>query len=913
MAKGIQASFTGGELASSLHARVDLTKYETGLATCFNTFIQAHGGASNRPGTQFICEVKDSSKVVRLMPFSFSTEQTYILIASDYNMRFIKDEGQILEATKTITGATQANPCVITASSHGFSNGEEVYIAGIVGMTELNGRNFKVAGVTTHTFQLQTMAGVNLNSSALTAYSSAGTASRVYTITTAYPEGVLFDLRKAQSADVMTFCHPSYAVRDLTRTGHTAWTFSEVSFSPTQTHPTALAATADTTGSVTDRYTVTAYNEEDGEESLAGVGPTKAISGITQANPAVVTTATHGFVDYDMIHIESVVGMTELNGRRFVINQLSSTTFELTGVDSSGYTAYSSGGTAALAFVELTNSASTRDNTITWTAASGADKYNVYRSVNGIFGFIGSAESVTFTDNNKTPDETDTPPRERNPFRGSGNWPSTVSYFEQRKVYANTTSKPQTIWFSQSANFDNMTFSSPRKDDDSITRTIAAREVNECRHLVPLTDLIVLTSGGEWRVSAGQNEVITPTSVIVKPQEFRGASKVEPIVVGNTVLYVQEQGSTVRDLGYKLESDGYTGTDVSILANHLFYSHTIVDWAYQETPNSIVWCVRDDGVLLGLTYLREHEVWAWHRHEIAGTFEGKDHAIVESVAVVSEGTEDAVYLCVKRTVNSLTKRYIERLHTRVFEDVEDAFFVDSGLTLDNPVTISAATQANPVVVTANAHGFSNGDIVDIENVDGMTDINNNGWKVSNKATNTFELQDSNGDNVNGTAFSAYVANGKVRKAVTSITGLNHLEGQEVVVLANGYVVTGLTVSAGGITLPNAASRVHIGLGYESAIETLNPEVKSTTRATVQSDRKRISNITVRVETTRGVWIGPDSTRTVEMKQGLNELTTGDLSMAIRPTWNTAGRVYIKQPSPLPMTVLAVVPDVTVGS
>ena len=911
MAKIIKASFTGGELAPSLHARVDLNKYESGLATCFNAFVHAHGGASNRPGTEFICEVKDSSKAVRLISFSFNTEQTYILILADQNMRFIKDGGQITEATKAISAATKANPCVVTANSHGYSNGEEVFITGVVGMTELNGKNFKVAGGTTNTFQLQDMGSTNVKSTGFGTYSSAGTAARVHTITTPYPEADLFDLKKTQSADVMTLCHPDHAVRDLTRTGHTSWTITETPCTPPQSHPTALSATANSTGSGVDRYTVTAFNEEDGEESLAGVGTPVSISGVTQANPAVVTTASNGFVDFDTVHIEGITGMTELNGRRFEINQLSTTTFELTGEDTTNFTAYGSGGTAALAFVELTNSNSTRDNTVTWTKPANADKFNIYREVNGIFGFVGSAEGASFTDNNKEPDETDTPPKERNPFRGASNFPSTVSFFEQRKVYANTSAKPQTIFFSQSANFNNMTFSSPRNDDDSITRTIAAREVNEIRHIVPLSDLILLTSGAEWKVSAGQNEVITPTSIIIKPQEYRGASKVEPIIVGNTVLYVQEQGSTVRDLGYKLETDGYSGTDVSILANHLFYGHTIVDWSYQETPESIVWCVRDDGVLLGLTYLREHEVWAWHRHELGGSYQGK-HAIVESVACVSEGTEDALYICVKRTINGTVKRYIERLHTRVFTDVEDCFFVDSGLTLDSPKTITAATVANPVVVTSASHGFSNGTIVDIEDVVGMTDINNNGWIVANSTTNTFSLQDSNGTDLNGSAFTAYASGGKVREAVTAISGLDHLEGQAVAVLANGNVVSGLTVSSGAITLPNAASRVHVGLSYTSDLETLNPEVTTSNRATLQSNKQRITNVTVRVDKTRGISIGPESTKLTEMKQGLTTLTTGDLAMSIRPIWGTNGRVFIRQPSPLPMTILAVVPDIDVG-
>ena len=915
MTKGIQPSFVGGELAPSLHARVDLSKYTTGLATAYNVFIRAHGGASNRAGTQFIAEVKDSSKAVRLLPFEFNTEQTYALEMGDTYMRVHKNAGQVLEATKTITGATQANPCVVTASSHGYENGDEVYITAVVGMAELNGKNYKIAGKTTHTFQLQTLAGVNINSTGYTAYGSAGTAARVHTVTTTYAEADLFDLKKTQSADVMTICHPSYAVRDLTRTAHTTWTLTEKTFRPDQTHPTGVSVSASTTGSVTDRYAVTAYNDEDGEESLVGVGATKSISAITAANPAAVTTATHGFVTGDKVLLQGIVGMTELNDRRFTITKTSGTAFTLDDEDSTNYTAYASGGTAALEFVELTNSNSTRDNSVSWTAASGAAKYNIYRSVNGVYGFIGASETTSFKDENISPDTTDTPPKQRDPFRGADNYPSTVTYYEQRMVFANTNTKPQTIYFSQSANYNNLTFSSPRKDDDSITRTIAARQVNEVRHLVPLSDLIVLTSGGEWRVSAGQNEVLTPTSVIVKPQEFRGSSKVEPITIGSTVLYVQEQGSTIRDLAYKLDTDGYSGTDLGVLSNHLFEGYTIVDWAYQETPFSVVWAVRSDGVLLGLTYLREHEVWAWHRHEIAGTFGSTSHAIVESVCSIAEGTEDAVYLVVKRTIGGATKRYIERLHTREFTAVEDAFFVDSGLTLDSPIAVTGATQANPCVITTGSpHGLSAGDIVDIEGVAGMTELNKNGWVVGTVGSSTtFNLQDSNSDNINSSAYTAYISGGNVREAVTSITGLDHLEGQAVAVLANGYVVDGLTVSSGAITLPNAASRVHVGLGYTADIETLNPEISSTEMATAQGSKKRVSTVTVRVEDTRGISIGPDSSRLVEMKQGLNTLTTGDLSMSIKPVWNTNGRVFIRQSNPLPMTILAVVPDITIGS
>ena len=904
MVKDIQPSFAGGELAPSLHARIDLNKYNSGLKTCLNCIVHAHGGVSNRPGTQFIAEVKDSSKKTRLIAFEFSSVQNYILEFGHQYMRAYKDSGQILEANKTITGATVANPVVVTSGSHGYSNGDEVFISGVVGMTQLNNRNFKVAGVTTNTFQLQDMTSTNLNGSAFTAYTSGGTCAKVFEIATPYDQNDLFRLKYTQTADVLTITHPTYAVRDLTRTGHTSWTLTEVAFTPEISHPTALACTANTTGSETARYTVTAFHEDRGEEGLAGVGAAINISGATQANPVVLTTATHGLETGDRVLVEGVVGMVDLNDRRFKITKISTTTFSLDGENGTGYAAYSSAGTIKPDFIKITNGAATKDNTVTWTTVSDADTYNIYFEKNGIYGFIGSSESPTFTDNNLDPDLDDTPPRARDPFAGTGNFPAATNYHEQRKVYAATNNKPQTIFMSQSANHNNFTFSSPRKADDAITRTINAREVNVVRHIVSLSDMLVLTSGGEWRLFAGSDDVITPTSINIKPQEFHGASHVRPLVVGNTVLYVQAMGSIVRDLAYRLETDGFTGTDLSILANHLFEGKSIVDWDYSEIPFSIVWAVRDDGVCLGLTYLREHEVWAWHRHTTTnGTF--------ESVSSVSEGSEDAVYFVINRTIGGVTKRYVERLHTRVFTDVAYAFFVDSGLSLDVPIAITGATTANPVVITATAHGLSNGDTVDISDVVGMTDINANGWKVANKTTNTFELQDSNSTNVNGTAFTAYTSGGKVRATVTSVSGLWHLEGQTVKILANGFTAVDATVANGSVSVPDAASRIHVGLGYNADVETLAIELPTQT-GTAQGKRKNITSLTMRVEKSRGIRAGPDSGSVVAVKDQLNTLFTGDLSMSMRPKWNTQGSIFVRQSYPLPMTILAIIPEVSIG-
>ncbi|HCQ05097.1 MAG TPA: hypothetical protein DIT99_32545, partial [Candidatus Latescibacteria bacterium] len=182
----INTNFTAGELSEDLFGRIDIGKYKNGAATLENFIVQPHGGITRRSGTRFVKEVKTSSLQTRLFPFEFSVTQAYVIEFGNLYCRFYKDQGAILEATKTISGATAANPVVVTANSHGYSNGDEVYITAVVGMTELNGKYYKIASKTTNTFELTDIDGDNINGSGFTAYSSAGTAARVHTLTTTF-------------------------------------------------------------------------------------------------------------------------------------------------------------------------------------------------------------------------------------------------------------------------------------------------------------------------------------------------------------------------------------------------------------------------------------------------------------------------------------------------------------------------------------------------------------------------------------------------------------------------------------------------------------------------------------------------------------------------------------------------------
>lgn len=832
-----QVSFTGGEIAPALRARQDLTKFGVSLQTCINFFIHAHGGASNRAGYMFVGEILDSSKVSRLIPFSFSTTQTYALEFGNQLMRVIKDGGYVLESTKVITGATKENPVVITTSgSHGYVNGDKVYIIGVVGMTEINVKNFIVANKTSTTFEL-----TGVDGTAYTTYVSGGTVARVFTLITTYIEADLPLLKFTQSADVMTIVHPSYKDRELTRTDHDAWTITDITrgtqlASPTSptTNPSAMG-----TGDVYE-YKITAV--AGGDESL----PTSSVSVVGQA--------------------AWIVGAYVIVG---------------------------------------------------WTVSVGADYYNIYKRPygSGSYGFIGSSDTDDFIDDNIQAEYSHTPPpSNNNPFGSTNNYPSCVAYFQERLAYANTNNNPQTTWMSKTGVYHNFNVSIPPTDNDSIAVTVVAREVNAIRHLVPIGDALVAFSTGHPWVFIGPSDsgAVTPNNIRADPQGKRGCSNVPPITIGNQILFIQEKGSIVRDLEFTETKQLFDGTDLSILANHLFEGHAIKEWAFSEAPNSIIWVVLDDGHLIALTYLKEHEVWGWHRHETEGTY--------ESVCSISEGNEDAVYFIIKRLIGGVVKRFVERASTRIFADVQDSFFVDSGLTLDNPKTIVSVTLADPAVIEVTAHGWSNGDLIDFSDVIGTTELNGQRYKIANKTTNTFELTNQyTGDDIDSTGFTAYLSGGKAREAVTVISGADHLEGKTVAILANGNKHPQKVVVNGSVTLGYAASRVHLGLPYQSDLQTLPSDFRGDESS---FGKKRIvEEVILEFLKSRGGWVGPTEDKLTEFKQrGLasedyNEpvaLFTGKAHITVDSKWREEGTVYIRQIDPLPMQVLGLLPGTDLG-
>lgn len=439
----------------------------------------------------------------------------------------------------------------------------------------------------------------------------------------------------------------------------------------------------------------------------------KAITGITQANPAVVTTSeAHGFGNGDVILITGVFGMTEVANRYFKLANVAATTFELTdpdtnaNINSTAYTAYSSGGNA-------------RQTSISWTAAAGADLYSVYKEDNGLYGWIGETKDTSFEDRNIDPDLTISLPVQYNPFPNSSKWPSAVAYYEQRLVFGGTDDGPDTLFFSQTGNRKNFATAIPAGADDSIEVTLAANEVNVIEHFVPGSDLMVFTSGSEWRVNSGDNQGFSASTIKLKPQSYWGSAQHRPLRVNQEALFVDESNARIRAISYDFVSDSLKGSNLTLLADHLFADiapdkYVVTDWAWSNFPEPRLYVVRSDGLMCTMTYDPEQKVLAWTRWETEGKYER-----VLTLRRAVNSVEDGIFTVVKRTINGRTVRYIERQHTRKFADAREAFFLDAGSEADGRIAISSITEnadGSFTLITDTAHGLSDGDDVQLTDI-----------------------------------------------------------------------------------------------------------------------------------------------------------------------------------------------------
>lgn len=519
-------------------------------------------------------------------------------------------------------------------------------------------------------------------------------------------------------------------------------------------------------------------------------------------------------------------------------------------------------------------------------------------------------------------------------------YPGVVEFFGQRLFFASTANSPQTLWASKTSNYTNFGKSVPTADDDSITATIAARQVNAISDLIPLKDMIVLTVGAEWKSGGGQNNVLTPSTISFVPTTNYGSSNLPALVIGDSGIFVQGRGSYVRDIGYQFSVDNYTGNDLTIFASHLVLGFTIVDWAYQQTPWSVIWAVRNDGVLLGMAYFKEQQVSGWFHCDWVNGF-------VESVCCVTEAGKDVVYLSIRRFINGSTVRYIERMSDRFFSDQRDYFFVDAGLSYDgrNSTTAPTATMTltggtswvstETLTLTCTGYapftGSSVGNWVKLYVY--TTQLDDDGNVVTDEFGNPVQVQTLCVVQVSAFTSSSVVsvhpigtvpvpfrnvAIGSWDYCPKTFSGLSHLEGQKVAILADGNVKPRSTVTGGQVTIDYPASVVHIGLPIQSDFETL--EVNVPGGESIRAKNKSINQITLIVENTRGAKFGRDVNDLTEVPSrqvddgyyNPNSLQNDLIDAYITNVWSKQGRVFIRQDDPLPLGILGIIVDTSVG-
>ncbi|HMJ04576.1 MAG TPA: hypothetical protein VK506_16660, partial [Conexibacter sp.] len=483
---------------------------------------------------------------------------------------------------------------------------------------------------------------------------------------------------------------------------------------------------------------------------------------------------------------------------------------------------------------------------LTWTPKAGAVEYNVYADPyqNGTFGYIGTATgAAAFKDIGFIPDFAITPPLARALFATTDNYPATCAHHQQRRMFGYTDNVPDAVYGSRVGFPSNFAISSPLQDDDAISFRIAGKTHQPVRHLVGLKQLIVLTDGGAFTIGQPQ-QPLTPSTLASDQQTYVGAAAdPAPVIVGNAILYVQARGKVLHDLRFDVEVEGLAGRDLLLYAAHLTEGLTLDAMDFQQTPHSTVWCCRSDGALLGLTYIRDQEVWGWHRHDTGASGRFLD------VCVVPEATEDAPYFIVRRTIGGAFVRMIERLEPREIVDFNtDAFFVDAGLTYSGA-------------------------------------------------------------------------------PATNIAGLGHLNGQVVAVVADGNVIydgnpaganaAAFTVTGGTLptVLATPASVIHAGLPIRYAeIETLDLDVQG---SDVRDKKKRVASVSLLLRNSaRSLSAGPDSSNLVQLRLEPYDVAqdefTGRVEVVLQSAFGDEGRVFIRHTDPLPITIVGIIPNVTVG-
>jgi hypothetical protein len=822
---------TAGEVSPLIACRTDLTRYQTGLKTLQNFEVLAQGGVISRSGTKFVAETKDSSKDSRLVEFSFNTTETYVIEFGHLYMRFYYGTQQAREAATTITGITAANPAVVTSNSHGYSDGDHIYISDVVGMTQVNAatRRYTVANKTANTYELS-----GINSSAYTAYSSGGTAQKVYTVTTKWTESEIRELDFTQSADVLYIVHKNHTPYKLTRSAHTTWTL------------TPLMKDTDETGA-TLLFTDGPYLAENITATTITPGAT---SGSTTLTASAITgiNGGAGFLTTDIGRIVRLHDGT--NWKWWEITARTSTTVVTASLRSST----AAGGVAA---------------TIRWRMGA---------------------------------------------FSESTGFPSSVSFFQDRLVFASTRgtydAKTDSFWGSVVSDYLNFN-PGTAADSDAIDLTLNSGQVNAIQWLDPHDTLRIGTSGSTYKISSSSNSAaLTPTDKSASMSTSDHCSSLKAIGINASTIFWNNSNTILNDMRYIFTENDIKSLQISKVSEHITKGG-VFDWSWEQNPDNIIWACRNDGQLIGCTYQVDDEVIGWHRHVLGGT----DAEVKSVCSLPTSDSVDRTWLIVSRTVGGSTVRHVEYITPRYdasaevnnnIEAPELAIFADSAITYSGykPTTTltPAATTGSNIVFTAGAATFASTDV-------GRHIRSGTGIAVIVSYTSTTVV---NANIVADFASTAAIASQSWSMSVTTVSDIWHLEGQTVKVLTDGGVHSECVVASGAITLDSQSTFITAGLRYDRILETLDVD-EGTPYGSGRAAKSQVVKAAVEVYESVGFRIGrdADSSKVVSFRRTSDLLSIGSpVFTGIKEVPPLIGfrnkySLYLEQLDPLPLTILCI--------
>ena len=868
-ASTIQTAFNAGELSPKLEGRVDLGKYSNGAKLVENFLLSVQGPAIRRAGTRFVAEVKNSADRSWLLRFEFNTVQAYVLEFGHQTIRFYANHGQVVvSGVAAYSGATA------------YKIGD---------LASQGGINYYCKAAATGIAPPDANTWAPLTGS-------------YYEIPSPYTAADLTDsdgtlkLRFAQSGDIIYISHPGYQPRKLTRFGPTNWTIVPIATAGGPFKPIASDLTS----------TVYATGTQDAGNTVT----------LTAAQP---------------IFASGQVGALFYMGEKDVRNVVQ----------------WEAGKSYGAGAVVRSNGVNYRANN---AATSGGVKPThtygaVYDGTSGVqwqyldpgYGWlqltaVADATHATGTVLSRIPDgatgSTNATSRwALGAWNNIEGYPSQVTFFRERLVFAGG----QRVWMSVTGDYENF---NPRDDlgqiaaDGAISITVVARKVNQVQWLDPGVDLLIGTAGGEFRCcEMTKNQVFGPDNVTVQPQSEYGSRSLAPMRIGASIVYVQRSGRKVREMAYDFGPDSYKSTDVSVLSEHITHSG-ITACDFQQEPYSVIWYARADGMLVGLTFNREQDVVGWHRHPIGGD------GIVEALTCIPspDGGRNELWMIVRRTVNGATRRYVEFMENehQDGEDIEQAFYLDAGLSYDGRVnaTLTPGTGADVahavnIPFTAGSAVFAPGDVgraIHYRYLASSEDANGTltqSW-VSSKATITAYTDAQHVSCTIDAAFPAaplLLAANTWRLTVTTLSGLGHLEGMTVDVLTNGASHPQRVVSGGAIALQAPASVVHVGLPCPAKLWTMRLNAGGAD-GTSQGKTARINKLAIRFHETVGAQYGPDAAHlddlnfrsTGDAMDTPPPLYTGDKLVEFDGDYGTEPRVYIQNNQPFPATIIAVMPQ-----